>query len=155
MQGWTFLQKDCGIAVRKHFLTEGSHILPHNLILISPFHRSAKNMQKRKRICTTIEWLTLRSLHSIPLSSQQVERWHRNAPVAEKQSHMHLSWPTSEQSSDLYFWGAPLLQCEALEANGAMFTSISHRHSLQFNLYTHNSVKLNYGTNVMIPILYY
>ena len=75
MQCWICLWEDCGIAVRKLSLTKGSHILPQRLIMASPQQRSTKSMKTRR---ITKEWWTLRSLHSIPLSLQQVEGWHQS-----------------------------------------------------------------------------
>ena len=83
VRGWPFLWDDCGIAMRKHFLTWGSYVLPHNHMLISRFRRSTNNM-KKKRISTTKEWMTSKCLSSISLSSWQVEEGHWNASRSTK-----------------------------------------------------------------------
>jgi len=63
MQAWIFLQEDSETAVRKHFFTSGSDILPHSLILISPFHQQ----HEKDTLKTTVkERLTLWCFHSIP-----------------------------------------------------------------------------------------
>jgi len=63
--------------LRENVLGHKDYTSNLSLILISPFHRSTNNMEMR-RISTNKEWLTLRSPHLIPLSSQQVVRWHQS-----------------------------------------------------------------------------
>jgi len=166
-QGWISLREDCGIAVRKLSLTFfGSHILPHSLILGSPWQRYTNNMKKSRRISTTrvidIEKSSFNPLFFTTTGGVAPECNRVNKRLAEE-----IAEKRREPYASVITYIRTKLKAQicSFEEHPCCNTRISrqtkwcphprpHGHWLQLNSQAHSHIKLNDGVNDMTPVTF-